>query len=90
MSEGHVGDTRGLGTVSSAADVPGLSMVRGMRGVGGVCEMCMCLAREEKGVSGCESWVLPFLWEQRQCWTCVWVAVVQVGSGLGPGSGGVG
>ena len=28
---------------------------RGMRGVGGVCEMCMCLARggvKERGVSG--------------------------------------
>ena len=28
-----------------AADVQGMSVVRGMRGVGGVCEMCMCLAR---------------------------------------------
>ena len=40
-----VGGTRGLGIVSIAADVPGMSVVRGMRGVGGVCEMCMGLAR---------------------------------------------
>ena len=37
-SAGHVGGTRGSGIVSSAADV------LWMRGVGGVCEMCMCLA----------------------------------------------
>ena len=46
----HVGSTRGSGIVSSAADVLWMSVVRGMRGVGGVCEMCMCLARG--GVSG--------------------------------------
>ena len=43
-----MGGTRGSGFVSSAADV------RRMRGVGGVCEMCMCLARV--GV-GREDWV---------------------------------
>ena len=42
----HVGGTRGSGIVSSSADVLGMSVVRGMRGVGGVCEMCMCLARD--------------------------------------------
>ena len=31
--------------LSSAADVMWMSVMRGMRGVGGVCEMCMCLAR---------------------------------------------
>ena len=36
VSAGHMGDTRGLGIVSSAADVLGMSVVRGMRGVGGV------------------------------------------------------
>ena len=41
----HVGGTRGSGIVSSALDVLGMSVVRGMRGVGGVCEMCVCLAR---------------------------------------------
>ena len=35
VSAGHVGGTRGSGIVSSEADV------RGMRGVGGVCEMCV-------------------------------------------------
>ena len=30
MSAGHVGDTRGLGIVSSAADVLWMSVVRGM------------------------------------------------------------
>ena len=44
VSAGHVGGTRGSGNVSSAADVLWMSVVRGMRGVGGVYEMCMCLA----------------------------------------------
>ena len=30
--------------MSSAADVLWMSVVRGMRGVGGVCEMSICLA----------------------------------------------
>ena len=48
MSAGHgyVCGTRGSGIVSSAADVLGMSVVRGMRGVGG---MCMCLARGGRG-----------------------------------------
>ena len=33
----YVGGTHGSGIVSSAADVLGMSAVRGMRGVGGVC-----------------------------------------------------
>ena len=41
--------TRGLCIVSSAVDVLGMSVVRGMRGVGVVCEMCMCLARGGMG-----------------------------------------
>ena len=51
----NLGGTRGSGIVSSAADVLGMSVVCGMRGVGGVCEMCMCLARggvRGEGVSG--------------------------------------
>ena len=48
------GDTRGSGIVSSAADVLGMSVVRGMRGIGGVCEMCMCLARGDVGEEGGE------------------------------------
>ena len=36
--------TRGS-IVSNAAYVLGMSVVRGMNGVDGVCETCMCLAR---------------------------------------------
>ena len=41
VSAGHmyVGGTRGLHIMSSAADVIGMSVVREMRAVGGVCEM---------------------------------------------------
>ena len=35
--------------MSSAADVLAMSVVRGTRGVGGVCEMCMCLVRGSVG-----------------------------------------
>ena len=39
--------------LSSATDMLWISVVRGMRGVGGVCEICMCLAAlVERGVSG--------------------------------------
>ena len=51
----HAGGTRGSGIMYSAANVLCMSVVRGMRGIGGVCEMCMCLARGgvgEEGVSG--------------------------------------
>ena len=75
VSAMHVGGTRGSGTVPSTA------YVLWMRGVGGVCEMCMCLARGGvgvEGVSGLEDWILalPILWEQGKCWTCVWVVVL--------------
>ena len=44
--------TRGSGVLSSTCDVLEMSVVRG---VGGVCDMCMCLARGcvgGEGVSG--------------------------------------
>ena len=44
VSAWHVGGIRGSGIVSSAADVLWMSVVRGMRGAGGVCDICMCLA----------------------------------------------
>ena len=44
VSAGHVVGTRGSGIVSSADDVLWMSGMRGMGIVGGVCEMCMCLA----------------------------------------------
>ena len=53
---GHVGGTRGSGIVSSAADLLGMSVVRGMRGVCVVCEMCMCLDRDSVGGEGGE-WI---------------------------------
>ena len=53
----HVGGTRGSGIVSSAADVLWMSVVRGMRRVGGVCEMCMCLARGGVGGEGGGEWM---------------------------------
>ena len=50
VSAGHVGGKRGSGIVSSAADVLCMSVVHVMKGVVGVCEMWMCLARG--GVGG--------------------------------------
>ena len=53
VSAGHVCGT--LGSCIVSADVLWMSVVRGMRGVGGVYEMCMCLVRAawvERGVSG--------------------------------------
>ena len=38
----YMGDTRGSCVFASACDVLEMSVVRG---VGGVCDMCMCLAR---------------------------------------------
>ena len=40
---GYVCGTRGSGNVSSTANVLGMSVVRGMRGDGGVGEMGLCL-----------------------------------------------
>ena len=44
-----VGGTRGSGVLSSTCDVLEMSVVRG---VGGVCDMCMCLARGGVGGEG--------------------------------------
>ena len=41
MSAGHVGGTRDSCIVASIADVLWMSVVRGLRGIGGICEMCM-------------------------------------------------
>ena len=46
----YMAGTRGSGALASACDVLKMSVVRG---VGGVCDMCMCLARG--GVGG--EWV---------------------------------
>ena len=83
VSAWHVGCTRGSDIVSDTADVLWMSVVRGMRGVGGVCDMCMCLDRGNVGGEEGEwmrglVWVLPILWEQGECWTCVCVLVAVV------------
>ena len=51
---GHVDGTHGLGIVSSAVDVLWTIVVCGMRGVGVVCEMSICLARGSMGGEGGE------------------------------------
>ena len=49
----YMGDTRGSGVLTSAGDVLETSVVRG---IGRVCDMCMCLARG--GVGGVvDEWV---------------------------------
>ena len=68
--------TRGSGVLSSTGDVL-------VRGVGGVCDMSMCLARGGVGGEGGEwmrelGWALPILWGQGECWTCVCVLVAVV------------
>ena len=45
VSAVHVGGTRGSYIVCSTGDVLRMSVVPGMKGVGGVCEMCMRLAQ---------------------------------------------
>ena len=52
VSARHVSGTGGSGIVSSTADMEGMSVVCGVRGVGGVCEMCMYLARGGVGGEG--------------------------------------
>ena len=75
--------TRGSGVLSSTGDVLVMSVVTG---VGGVCDMCMCLARGAVGGEGVSGWRggewmrelgLGFTNPvgQGECWTCVCVAV---------------
>ena len=61
LSEGHeyMGSTRGSGIASSTADLQGMRVVRVMRGVGGACEMCVCLDRGGVGGEGGE-WMIGF------------------------------
>ena len=85
VSAGHVDSTCGSGIWSSAANVLWMSVVHGKRGVGGVCEMCLCFDLALGGVGGqgvseLKDWVwaLPILWELGECWTCVCVCVAVV------------
>ena len=91
------------GIVSSAADVIWMSVVCGMRGVGEVCAMCMCLARGGLGGEGSElirGFGLGFYQSCENRGSIGRVSVFGlrwcgwcrwgVGRGLGPGSGVVG
>ena len=48
----NVGATCRSGIVSNAADVLGMSVVRGMKGVGGVCKCLVGVVYEVRGESG--------------------------------------
>ena len=71
--------TRGEGIVPCAADVLCMSAVGGIKGVGGVCGMCMCLARGGEWIRGLGLWFTTTV-GTGECWTCVcvWIAVVWV------------
>ena len=91
----YMGGTRGSGVLSSSGDVLEMTVVRG---VGGVCDMCMCLARGGVGGVGVE-WVrglgLGFTnpggtwgkWDMCPCFGC---GGVGGGGGFGQGMGGWG
>ena len=91
-----MGGTHGSGVLSSADDVLAMSVVRGVRGAGRVCEMCVCLAR---GVVGgvrmrglCLNFTNPVATGVCGTSVCVWIAVV-LGEwvvGLGQGMRGCG
>ena len=92
VSEGceHMVDTC---IVSSADNVLEMSLVRGVRGVGEVCECVWVWLGEGREVRGWEVWVwgLAFLLDQGECGTCVCVWVMEgVGRkelGICPGVG---
>ena len=84
-SAGRVACTPGSGIVSSAADVLGMSVMCGMRGVGVVCEMCICLARGGVGGDRGKKMILfglsftnPVGTGEFWKYVCDWVAVVWV------------
>ena len=89
MSAGHVGCTRSSGIVSSAL---WMSMVHSMRGVCGVCDMCMYLALG--GVGGEGVWVFTNPLETGGVLDgCLCLGLrcrLGVCKWLGPGSGGLG
>ena len=90
----YMGGTRGSGVLASAGDVLEISVVRG---VGGVYDMCMCLAR--CGVGGVVGERIGFGFYQfwRNMWNVGYVSVFwlrwcgwcwgRVGGRPGPGSG---
>ena len=76
----HVSSTHDSDNMSSAADVLGMSVVRGMIAVVGVYHMCMCLARGCVGGKG-DEWIGFGLYQSsgnsggvgRVCVAVVWV-----------------
>ena len=98
MVSARMSGTRGSGVMSNTGDVLEMSVVRG---VGGVCDMCMCLARGGVGGEGGE-WMrelgLGFtnpvgtggVLDVCLCFGCGGWCRWGVGRGLGPGSGAVG
>ena len=79
----YMGGTRGSGVLASTGDVLEMSVVRG---IGGVCDMCMCLARGGVGgvggecVTGLGMGFTNFggTWGKWDRCVCVMVAVVWV------------
>ena len=62
-----MGGTCGSGFVSTADDVQEMSVVCGVRGIGGVCEVCM--ARGKGSVSVFGMW---WCWGEWVAWSSVW------------------
>ena len=73
MSAGHkyMGSTRCSGIVSRVSDLIGM---------GGLCVF-------DSGGEWIRGLALQMRWEQGKCWTCVSVWIVEIGWGLGTGSG---
>ena len=80
----YMGGTRGSGVLSSACDVLEMSVVRG---VGGVCDMCICLARGGVGGVGVRGFGLGFTNPGGTVESGICVCVLVFGCG---GVGGVG
>ena len=77
--------TRGSGVASSNNCVLLRSVVHGVSGVGGVCEMYMCLARRE--VSGLSFSFSNPVETEKVCDVCLCYGCVEGNGCLGPGSG---
>ena len=68
-----------------------MSVVSGIRGAGGLCEMCMCLAHGSKGGEGACEWIRELGFEFTNHMGTGGVLYVYLGLGLGFGGvGGVG
>ena len=97
----YMGGTRISGSVSIADDVLEMRVVCGVRRVGGVCEMCICLARGGVGGVVCE-WMMGLglgfnnpvgtggVWDVCLGFGCDVGSDRRMGEWLGPGSGMVG